>query len=340
MAGHLTYRLYREDDLPGLLRLWEEETDWGVLTPEMWRQWYVDTPHGPCLVVVAVDENGDIAGQEVFTPSRVIVGDRQVHALRLSAPILRKDLRRASILSMNHPVIGLYIAGMNAAVERGYGLVYALPEYTWLPFFQRLPRFADIDSLSFASKKNLYAKYACVASPIAPVIPDTSGEASKFSARLVTDFGAEYEALWQSARNTFPITCGVVRHPKWLRYKNTGHIALEVRDTRDNTLIGYTATKKQTCLLVDILARRPADLTPVLAATLNWLATEQADTGVGGMDCLKVMETPMLRPALRALDFAPVDYKFAFVCDPLDSCLPLEAIAPERWYITPGDGVA
>ena len=336
---HLTYRLYQENDLSDLLRLWEEETDWGTLTPDTWQQWYVDTPYEPCLIVVAVDEKGDIVGQEVFTPSRVIVGERQIQALRLSAPILRKNLRRVSIGSMNHPVIGLYIAGMNAAVERGYSLVYALPESTWLPFFQRLQRFADMDILSFASKKNFYAEYPCVASPIAPALPDYSGDQGKFSARLVTDFSIEYEALWQSARNTFPITCGVVRHPTWLRYKNTGHLALEIRDPR-NTLIGYSVTKKKTCLLVDILARRPADLTPVLGTTLNWLASEQGDITKGGMDCLKVMETPMLRPALQALGFAPIDYKFAFVCAPLDSCLPVEAISPERWYITPGDGVA
>ncbi len=282
-TGHLTYRLYEEGDLSHLLRLWEEETDWGTLTPDTWRQWYVNTPYEPCLIVVAVDEKGDIVGQEVFTPSRVVVGDRQIQALRLSAPILRKNLRRMSIGSINHPVIGLYIAGMNAAVERGYSLVYALPASTWLPFFQRLQRFSNIDIFRFASKKNLYAEYACVSCPIVPVLPDSSGERGKYSARLVTDFSIEYEALWESARNTFPITCGVVRHPTWLRYKNIEHLALEVR-LRDNTLIGYTAINKKTCLLVDILARRPTDLTPVLEATLKWLASEQGDTTKRGME--------------------------------------------------------
>jgi hypothetical protein len=324
MSVPLTYRLYEENDLPSLLQLWEEATGWGKLTPEVWRQWYVDTPYGSSIVVVAVDENGKILGQEVFTPSLVIVGEQQVNALRLSAPILGKDVRRSSLRSMKHPVIELYNVGADAAVERGYSLVYALPEYAWLPFFQWLPRFATTE-------------YVCVASPIPAALPDMAGEASRFSAHLLTEFGVEYEALWQSARSTFPITCGIVRHPEWLHYKNEGHIALEVRERGDNTPLGYTAIKKQTGLLVDILARTPADLTPVLTATLNWLASQQYDAKPDAINSLKAMETPTLRPALRTLGFAPVDYKFAFVCDPLDSSVPMAAIAPERWYITPGD---
>ncbi len=49
------------------------------------------------------------------------------------------------------------------------------------------------------------------------------------------------------------------------------------------------------------------------------------------------MDTPALRPALDALGFAPVDYRFAFVCTPLDPSLPAERIDPARWYLTPGD---
>src|SRR4028119_1733778 len=113
---HLTYRLYQEDDLPGLLRLWEEETNWGTLTPEMWHQWYGDTPLGSCLVMVAVDENEKIAGQEVFIPSRVMVGDQEVRALHLSAPILRKDVRRRSIRRLDHPFVALYEAAAVLAV--------------------------------------------------------------------------------------------------------------------------------------------------------------------------------------------------------------------------------
>lgn len=320
----LIYRLYQEDDLPGLLRLWEEEAGWGSLTPETWHQWYVDTPYGPCLVVVAVDENGDIVGQEVFNPSSAIVGNQQVRALRISAPILRKGLRRASLRNRNHPIIRLYDTAMDIAVKQGYSLVYAVTRKDWLSFLKWESRFTDIE-------------YDCLASPLAPVLPETLGEATYLTACTVTEFGREYDALWQSARDTFPISFGVVRQSDVLRYKNGGHITLEVRDTRDNSLVGYTATKKQSGLLVDILARCPADITPVLATTLNWFASEQNKAAQEGITCLKTMETAVLRPALQALNFTPVDYKFALICNTLDPSLTPEAISLDRWYVTPGD---
>src|SRR5918998_5346703 len=97
MAGQLTYRLFQDADLPGLLQLWQEETHWGSLTPEVWRQWFVDTPYGASRIAIAVDESGDIVGQMIFSPSHVSVDGSEVHALRLSSPILRKDLRRTSM---------------------------------------------------------------------------------------------------------------------------------------------------------------------------------------------------------------------------------------------------
>jgi hypothetical protein len=49
------------------------------------------------------------------------------------------------------------------------------------------------------------------------------------------------------------------------------------------------------------------------------------------------MDTPALGPALRALGFTSVDYKFAFVCHTLDPRLPHEDELLSQWYLTPGD---
>lgn len=329
MPGPITYRRFQEEDLPGLLRLWEEESGWGAISPGQWHKWYVETPHGRCLVIVAVDEQGEIVGQEVFIPSRVIIGDREIPALRLSAPVLCKNLRSAVLHGADHPAIGLYLTGAKAAVADGYGLIYAMTQHAWLPFFRGgarlgLPRVVD-------------AEYACLGLPITSVSSKATEAAGYLTVSPVTNFDARFESLWQSAKDTFPITCGVVRSPAWVHYKNKGHVTLEARDSGDNALVGYTAIKKQTGLLVDILARRPDDLAPVLGATLDWLATEQNDAVKGGIDYLKVMQTPLLRPALDALGFTPVDYRFAFVCASLEPGLPLETFSAEHWYVTPGD---
>lgn len=331
MSTRLTYRLFQDADLPSLLRLWNENTDWGALSPELWRQRYLDAPYGPSLVIVAIDESGDAAGQLIFTPSRVTVDDREVRALALSASLLRKDFNRVSLRRLEHPFYNLYKKGEEVAIADGYRLWYALPRYGWVPILVRW--------LSRITRREIAAaKYPCVGFPLLPTAQTaTDKQAGFFSARPATDFGTQYEALWRSAKDSFPIACGVVRSAEWLRYYSSRYLILEVCDTRDGTLVGYTVVNKKPPLLGDILAHRPASLTPVLAATLNWLAANKGDAAVDGMDHLNAMETPTLRPALRTLGFAPIDFKFALICMALDSSLSPETIAPERWYVSPGD---
>lgn len=329
MTERLTYRLFCEDDLPGLLRLWEG-AGWGVLTPEQWRAWFVEGPQGPSLVAVGVDERGEVAAQEMFAPSRAVVGGREVRALRFSAPILREDLRGLSLKSAEHPVVGLYRTAARAAAEQGFSVVYSLPEYAWLPVFRIVPRFGIPP---FAE-----AAYACASLPIeAAHSTPVRSAAEGLEARAVEEFGEEYEELWREAKSSFPIDCGVVRDKSWLAFRNSGRIAVEVRDASDGRLVGYSATKRATGLLADLLAREPAELKRVIAATLGRLAAERGRSVPADLTHLKVMRTPALAPALGALGFAPSDYRFAFTCNSFDPSLALEEIAPERWYVLPGD---
>jgi hypothetical protein len=329
MSERLTYRLFCEDDLPGLLRLWEG-AGWGTLTPEQWRAWFVEGPQGPSLVTVGVDERGEVAAQEMFAPSRAVVGGREVRALRFSAPILREDLRGRLLRSPDHPFVGLYKAAAGAAAERGFSVVYSLPEYAWLPVFRIAPR---CGVRPFAE-----AAYACASLPFeAARSAAVRGAAEGLEARAVEEFGDEYEGLWREARASFPIDCGVVRDRDWLAFRNSGRIAVEVRDASDGGLVGYSATKRATGLVADLLAREPAELKRVVAATLRWLERERGGSVPEALTHLKVMRTPTLAPALDALGFEPSDYRFAFTCNSFDSSLALEEIAPERWYVLPGD---
>lgn len=329
MNQRLTYRLFEEGDLPGLSRLWEG-AGWGTLTAEQWRAWFVDGPEGPCLVTVAVDELGEVAAQEMFAPSRAVVGGREVRALRFSAPILREDLRGESLRRVEHPVIGLYQAASAAAASQGFSVIYSLPEHAWLPIFRNAPRFGI---QPFAE-----AAYSCASLPIeAARRADVERATCGLEARAVTEFGDEYGELWRKARGSFPIDCGVVRDPAWLNFRNSGRVAIEVRASSDGSLVGYSATKRQTGLLADLLAREPEELTGVVAATLCWLDRERGRAAPEGLTRLKAMRTETLAPTLDALGFAPDDYRFAFTCNTFDPSLGIEEIAPERWHIMPGD---
>jgi hypothetical protein len=317
MIDRLCYRMYREGDLPALLALWER-VGWGAITPEIWRSWFVDTPHGACLIAVALTSEGEVVGQEMFTPTVLQVGGKEMRALRLSAPILREDIRSASMRSVRHPAIALWLTGSIAAASLGYQVVYALPERAWLPFFSYLYRFET-------------AEYRCLAASHGACAGD-----SRLLARPVQEFGSEHEALWESARRRFPIDCGVRHDAVWLRYRLGGSLAFDVRDER-GALVGYSAVKLKNGLLADAVAATPDDLREVLAATLWALADPAARAAAPDLVELKVMETPALAPVLAGLPFVPVDYSFAFVCDVLDPTLPEEELAPARWYLMPGD---
>jgi hypothetical protein len=341
MTAELTYRIAADKDLPAVLRLWQHETEWGTLTPELWRRWYMETPYGRSLVVVAIDAQGEIAAQLIMVPSRLVVDEREVAVLRLSALTLRKDLRGGLRPSQAHPVSRLCLAVVELASEAGYSLLYGLPRFGLVPFFHGLAGVID-DVMT--------AEYGCVAVSIPGVAMD---EAGHLSARPVADFGTEYEALWQTARCSFPLDCAIVRSPDWLRYNRVSgqaraavagarHLTLEIYDRRDGLLVGYTAittaaSDPRSALLSDILTRHPTELAPVLATTLDWLATEPGVEAGERRNRLTAMETPVLQPALRAIGFAPVDYTFAFACKTLDSSLSADAVRPERWYILPGD---
>jgi hypothetical protein len=226
---------------------------------------------------------------------------------------------------VNHPVVGLYLAGQDAAVALGYGVVYSLPEIGWVPFFRwmirvGLPHFAD-------------TSFGCVA--IALRRP-TTGLPRRLSAAPVTGFGREFADLWESAKAAIPITCGVVRTPDWVRYKNGGHLCLAVRDPAVGSLAGYVAVHRKSKLLVDILARTPEELGWVLAVAAGWLADHPGALGDGG-EMIKAMETPELRLALEGVGATAVDYRFALVCHVLDPRLPSEDELLSRWYATPGD---
>jgi hypothetical protein len=340
LAAQLTYRLAEDADLPGVLRLWQHETDWGTLTPELWRRWYIETPYGRSLVVVAVDELEELAGQVILTPSRLSIDEREVLGLRLSALTLRKDLRGMPLQNAMHPVSRLYLAAIEVATAAGFGLLYCLPGSGLFPFLQR----------AGVTEGLMTAEYGCAAAPI-PAAPTRA--ACHLTARPVADFGPGYEALWQAAKTTFPIGCGIVRSPDRLRYNhaagqaraavaNARYLTLEVYDPRKGLQVGYSAMTTAAsdpgmALLVDILARHPAQLTEVLAATLNWLVTERGVQAMDGHVRLSAMAAPALKPALRVLGFTPVDYTFGFIWRLLDPSVPAQAVAPQRWYVMPGD---
>jgi hypothetical protein len=218
-------------------------------------------------------------------------------------------------------MFGLYSAGAAAAKNAGYQVMYSLPAYGWLSWFRWLPR--------AGAHHHAERTCSCFELPVGnrPLVAGSAG----LAARLVKQFTPDFEDLWQSCVDSFPITCGVVRSQSWLNYKNGGHLNVEVRQGDGGPLVGYAAIRRSDGLLMDYLARTSDDLARVLAAAIDILAAE------GSPRSIKVMDTPALRPALEVLGASCVDFRFAFVCHTLDPALPRENELIESWYLTPGE---
>jgi hypothetical protein len=308
----LTYRLHSEEDIPGLLRLWEENTGWGAMAPEQWRQWYVDTPYGPCLIPVAVDGTGAVRGQIVLTPARLAVADREVKALRLSAPILQKELRG---LKREHPALSLYERALEAARGQQYEFIYAYPDQLVAPFFRRYTTAGLIDS-------------NCL---VMQVEPGQTNLDAGICVSPESGFGDEYERLWEESRCLWPISVGIVRSREWLKFRNGGRLTLGVRSTAGD-LMGYSALDRRNGLLADCLARRPEDLARVVSATIQWLGS-QADTPTR----IKAMASPRMTTALVNAGFTPESYKFLFAYCTLGPDLRIDPSDMSNWHLMPGD---
>lgn len=322
MSGHpeICVRLFEESDLSGCLKLWAENTEWGEITEEDWRTWYQDTPHGPAIISVAVDRSGEILGQTCFTPVALQVGDRTYKGLRPSAPILMKSLRQSDLRSAEHPVIKLFLTGIEAAKTQGFELLYALPWRLWMPAFS----WAGDYGFDFEQ-----AEYSCVARKLADIEPI---ESNNLTCQSVSEFGSEYETLWQQARINLPIECASVRDPASLLFRNGAHLNIEVR--QGEQLLGFISIKKETGLIADYLACDLKALGTVASSALHFIATEKADDVAPGR--ITALDTPPISSVLGELQFSPVRFKFAFFCFPLVD-IPRSQIAPERWFLTGGE---
>jgi hypothetical protein len=328
MTGEVVYRLFQGEDLPGLLRLWQQETEWGTLTAEKWRKWYVETPFGDAGVVVAVNRGSEeVVGQMVFAPSVVLVSGREVPAFRVNVPILARPLAWAAhdMRPFDHPLAAMYLHGIKALRDRRRGLIYAVPDPRWLRALQVTPFFQY-------GAFPLWSRLLPLEAPL-PLEPGfTAGPLEQHDKRI--------DALWEKASRLYG--CQVVRNSRTLPYKVGSTVYAVVGAYRGSELVGLTVSRSKgdgQWLICDVLS---ADAGPSLRATLAAacnLADEQARTAPPEEPISKVavLTTPTMEPTARELGFARDAYEFPLVVHLLDETISKDEVAPPRWYVSAND---
>lgn len=318
-------RLYEEKDIPAIIKLWEEESSWGGITNEQFDQWFVHTPYGKAVIVVAENSEAEVIGQIVMSPSRMIVDGKEIKSLRGAAPIVNKEMRGGNIKDINHPVATMFRKGFEIAFAAGYQYFYSFPAYGWLGLLRLIPRMMPnpSDTTSFEcfsislSEKNVLVK-----------------EDDRLKVVMQTKLTQEYDNLWNEAVEQMPIHCSIVRRHNWLQWVVGGMCVLEVRNVSDDKLIGYAAIKKESGLMVDVFARTSSDLAKVYEQCVYTLHRDNPQRFSLLFNTIKGMITPQNESILNKIGYAKDDFRFAFGSYLLDTTIDFEKVKAANWYMT------
>jgi hypothetical protein len=324
MAGNVTYRLYQEEDIPTLARIWEEETKWGEMTPEQWRQQFVDTPYGEASIALTTNaDTGQILGQCIFVPYLICVNGRDVLAFRPSAVIVTNAAR--GLLGDTHPSIGMYRYGAKVVQARGGGLIYMVPNPRWLRFFRMFP-FLTCGSFRLWS----------LPMPLPAPLPLDDG----YTMRPLEVWDQRVDELWKPASRLHG--CQVVRDSRTLQWKiGRGDYTVTVVE-RHGEMVGLVASQQKgdrQWLVCDLLAADAEDsLRNTLIAVTN-VAHSQAIIPEREKPIKKVavLVTPVMEPVVSRLGFVLDTYDFPLVVHILDPSISMDEVAPTRWYISAND---
>jgi hypothetical protein len=323
----LTYRLHQDDDLPALQELWEENTNWGLPTQELWQQYVIDAPLGGATIVVAEDEQtGQMVGEFVFVPSLVSVSGREFRAFRLSAPIVAKSLRFRSPNPFSHPVVAMYRYAAAALRARGDGLIYTVPDPRWVRFFRMFPDFYGgtypLWRLDLPLTAPLPMPADCVVSPLHQLS------------------GKRIDRLWNHWSKLHD--CQVVRDSRCLPWKigKGEYIVLGVE--RQGELIGLAASRRKgdrQWLICDVMAVNADEALRATLIAVSNLAHEQTVNAPPEQPLRKValLVTPLIEPVARRLGYVRDEYDFPVVVQVLNPAISKEDIAPSKWYVSAND---
>ncbi|NEQ04684.1 MAG: hypothetical protein F6K37_01350 [Moorea sp. SIO4E2] len=317
---NIIYRMYREADQADLISLWSEDSQWGKIDAQKWKDIFLRPSLEPAQIVVAEDSNiKQIVGQFAFIPWRTLFKGRTVMALRPFAPIIKKQYRGSL-----QTVIDMYRYGVQQ-LRSQYQLLYMLPDPLWVPLFRRIPSV-------------VYSTFPLWGIPLPLNQPFTLPEG--YTASLMEEWDERVDHLWTQASQLHEVM--VVRNRTALMSKskifNSKVTAVEYKGELIGLGIsGYKGDPQW--LICDLLTVDTRDsLRATLMAVCNLAHTESLAPDLEKpLRRAAMLMTPSIEPIASSLGFSDGDYEFPMVVQILDSTLTKEDAAPKNWYVSAND---
>jgi hypothetical protein len=326
----LTYRpLKGRDEMPGIARLFNL-AGWGPIDDNTLADWFLSAgPLGPHLIMVVVDERDEIVGMIMWVPCPVQLFDRVGVAARgrglVLDPQLRRSARGARIIEHDHPARRLELESRRYLDERGWELIFGLPN----------PRLRTSEELLVEPLDGIHSD--CDYGPgLCVNIEEAAGGPTPLTVSVADALTPEYDVLWKRAREALDIRCAVLRDATGLAYVRAYHkfFRLECRHPRNGELLGYTVLRdEKESRLEDILAVDDDALHLVARSTVNWLRDHQ---DVYEIEFFNSVAHPLYRQALVDAGAFETDWIFSLHVGSHHET-PREELKAENWYATIGD---
>lgn len=322
----IRYRLHTPDDQDALVRFWSEHGGWDALDAETWTTRLMEPPVGGARIVIGEDDGGGIVAQFAFIPSLVWMDGAEVPALRPFAPIVAPGARDGVNLNpLAHPVVAMFNFARGAFRDLGDGVLYMIPDPRWRRLFRPFPQFKT-------------APFPLLSRPL-PLTDGPLRLRDGYTAGPLDGWGPRVDALWEAARRLGGVQ--VVRDSRTLPWKvGQGDYVLTAVE-RGNDLVGLVASRQKgdrQWLVCDFLSADPEAVRPTLAAAINeGHAAASAAPPDKPINKVSVLGSALLEPAARAFGLERETYTFYLVVERLDTSLPWESAAPERWTVSPND---
>jgi hypothetical protein len=322
----LFYRPFEETDMEGILELWETYSGWGGITEQQFRDWYINTPNGPCLTVVATNEAGRIVGQKVFIPRKFYQNGQCQMAFRVVAPILSDEIRLPSLIDLRHPVQAMFKCAMQEAISRGFKMIYAFPASGWSLWMKAFYRF-KLPSWSLST-------YRCFKIEIGqqPQFQDKGHTGMRVNE--VDQLKDDWEEIGPSIALNETET-GFIKSKAWVNWKyGNDRIFCFYREGK---MEGYLVLKNGTHLIQDGNARSKTGFNSMFTFLLNYLRNQPGHFPGPKVLTISGMLTPFWESMLKGVNYSLVDYSFVFGMFPLHEEPGKQSFSTEQWNVFPGD---